>query len=437
MPTHITVVNQISSMSFEGDWDPNSGSFPANADTGATFRVSTAGVLDSESFRVDELIMSTVTQIGPDENLEYSSTTTWSGNWMRISAPGEGTLTDKGTWAPSSGVFPGLGIAKQSQLYRASDSGTIDGQPFIEGQFILALQDNASTTTYASNWQIIGGGANAVLATDTDTSTYAFVVDEDNMASDLDTKIPTQQSVKAYVDSRSFSTQTPVTASATATAGQTVFTMASAPSVAFVWINGLAQEPQEYYINGSNVILNTGAALNDDVKILYLENFNPAVPNRDGWIEYADASTTAAPVVFAANTWTTVPNDGLGADSLDAYQPDGVPVLMDTTTGAIDATAANIGDELTIRNNYTITPSVNFSTLEFRYQMGTGASTYTQEKTIAILGLGAGVAYPDTSTDCITLRDANTRNNPIVLQVRCSSAAGLINLSTKVSLRRR
>lgn len=26
------------------------------------------------------------------------------------------------------------------------------------------------------------------------------VIDEDNMASDLDTKVPTQQSVKAYVD---------------------------------------------------------------------------------------------------------------------------------------------------------------------------------------------------------------------------------------------
>ena len=41
---------------------------------------------------------------------------------------------------------------------------------------------------------------NAVLDTDTTTAAMQFVVDEDNMASNLDTKVPTQQSVKAYVD---------------------------------------------------------------------------------------------------------------------------------------------------------------------------------------------------------------------------------------------
>jgi len=39
-----------------------------------------------------------------------------------------------------------------------------------------------------------------LLHTATDVSTDSWVVDEDDMASDLDTKVPTQQSVKAYVD---------------------------------------------------------------------------------------------------------------------------------------------------------------------------------------------------------------------------------------------
>ena len=49
---------------------------------------------------------------------------------------------------------------------------------------------------------------NAIVADDTiigaaatDASSFGFVVDEDNLASNLDTKVPTQQSVKAYVDS--------------------------------------------------------------------------------------------------------------------------------------------------------------------------------------------------------------------------------------------
>ena len=42
--------------------------------------------------------------------------------------------------------------------------------------------------------------AGAVMNTDTATTAMNFVVDEDNMASDSATKLPTQQSVKAYVD---------------------------------------------------------------------------------------------------------------------------------------------------------------------------------------------------------------------------------------------
>lgn len=42
--------------------------------------------------------------------------------------------------------------------------------------------------------------AGAVMNTDTSTATMSFVVDEDNMVSNSATLLPTQQSVKAYVD---------------------------------------------------------------------------------------------------------------------------------------------------------------------------------------------------------------------------------------------
>lgn len=49
----------------------------------------------------------------------------------------------------------------------------------------------------------IAVGGDFVHKSDTDTSTFQFVIDEDDMRSDLDTKVPTQQSVKAYVDNLS------------------------------------------------------------------------------------------------------------------------------------------------------------------------------------------------------------------------------------------
>lgn len=44
--------------------------------------------------------------------------------------------------------------------------------------------------------------AGAVMEGDTTTASMSFVVDEDNMVSDLATKVPTQQSVKAYADGK-------------------------------------------------------------------------------------------------------------------------------------------------------------------------------------------------------------------------------------------
>lgn len=43
--------------------------------------------------------------------------------------------------------------------------------------------------------------AGATMNADTNVKANGWVIDEDNMASDLDTKVPTQQSVKAYADS--------------------------------------------------------------------------------------------------------------------------------------------------------------------------------------------------------------------------------------------
>ena len=60
---------------------------------------------------------------------------------------------------------------------------------------LAAVEENADVTD-ATNVAAAG----AVMESDTTTALMGFVIDEDSMASDLDTKVPTQQSVKAYVD---------------------------------------------------------------------------------------------------------------------------------------------------------------------------------------------------------------------------------------------
>lgn len=58
----------------------------------------------------------------------------------------------KGTWDASSGSFPGAGAALAGWSYIVSVGGTVDGVAFTANDRILAITDNASTSTYASNW---------------------------------------------------------------------------------------------------------------------------------------------------------------------------------------------------------------------------------------------------------------------------------------------
>lgn len=58
----------------------------------------------------------------------------------------------KGSWDASSGSFPGGGTAQAGASYIVSVGGTVDGQTFAVNDRVIAITDNASTTTFASNW---------------------------------------------------------------------------------------------------------------------------------------------------------------------------------------------------------------------------------------------------------------------------------------------
>lgn len=75
-------------------------------------------------------------------------------------------------------------IAATTASFTTADETKLDG--------IEALAD----VTDATNVDAAG----AVMNSDTSTASMSFVIDEDNMSSDSATKVPTQQSVKAYAD---------------------------------------------------------------------------------------------------------------------------------------------------------------------------------------------------------------------------------------------
>ena len=157
-----------------------------------------------------------------------------------------------------------------------------------------------------------------------------------------------------------------------------------------------------------------------------------------GFMDYNDTATSTTPITLVADTWATIPNDGLGAFSNDSYKPDGnVVELMDTSVGAIDPTGLNLGDVILVRNDFTVTPNTNNASLEFRYSLGTGAGSYTLQKRLGRLDEGSGIGYRFSLTpDLIYMGDLNTRDNPISLQVKLSSSGSLINAGTVITVGR-
>jgi len=140
---------------------------------------------------------------------------------------------------------------------------------------------------------------------------------------------------------------------------------------------------------------------------------------------FQDYNNTIGDISVAAETWTTLLNNGQGAFTNLQYNT--IPDLVDYTgTQNFTFSELNLGDSVYIRTDFTFTPQVNGATLEVRYQLGAGAGLYTLPRGLGSLTNGAGIPYRFVELSYIYMGDLNTRDNPGVLQVKCSEA-GTVN----------
>tara|TARA_R100000655_G_scaffold105024_1_gene152849 strand:+ start:3658 stop:4248 length:591 start_codon:yes stop_codon:yes gene_type:complete len=165
------------------------------------------------------------------------------------------------------------------------------------------------------------------------------------------------------------------------------------------------------------------------------DNFNEVYNYTNGFIDYND---TTGSVSITANTWTTIPNNGLGAFTNKTYKPEGVTEFMDVSNGSIDTSELNLGDAIIIRNDFKVNPNTNNALLEFRYSLGGGGNEYVLETIKGRLDNGSGKDYRfNLGTDYIYMGDTNTKDNPIFLQIRLSTNGTLTNAGSVVQLIKR
>jgi len=157
-----------------------------------------------------------------------------------------------------------------------------------------------------------------------------------------------------------------------------------------------------------------------------------------GFGDYSDAGTAISPVTLSANTWTDMPNNGLGPFTNLNFLPDGVSTLLDVSTGYLDLAELALGDSVIIRNDFTVTPNQNRANLNFRYELGNGVGLYTLDYFVGRLDSGAGLQYRyNLYTHLIYLGDDNTRNNPIKLQLNLSKNGSFVNNGSAIQILKR
>ena len=189
-------------------------------------------------------------------------------------------------------------------------------------------------------------------------------------------------------------------------------------------------------------VIGVGAIANDGTgdtlrasMIKVNDNFTEVYNSTNGFIDYND---TTGSIALTANTWTAIPNNGLGAFSNSTYKPQNVSELMNVSTGEIDPTELTLGDTILIRNDFKVNPNTNNALLEFRYQLGNGGGAYTLETNLGRLDDGSGKDYRfSLKPDLIYMGDSNTIDNAIKLQVKLSTNGTLTNSGSVIQLIKR
>ena len=126
-------------------------------------------------------------------NFEDNADVTDTTNVTAAGAVMDSELTDE---AAVKALNQGVATTDTPTFAGIITAGNVDGRDVsVDGTKLDGIEALADVTD-ATNVDAAG----AVMNTDTTTASMDFVVDEDDMVSDLATKVPTQQSVKAYVD---------------------------------------------------------------------------------------------------------------------------------------------------------------------------------------------------------------------------------------------
>jgi len=164
---------------------------------------------------------------------------------------------------------------------------------------------------------------------------------------------------------------------------------------------------------------------------LAFNNAEQTALKKQGFIDYND---TTGDVTLVSDTWTDVPNNGLGAFTNKTYKPTSVNEVIDTSTGYLDFSDLTLGSQILVRNDFTVVPNTNNSLLEVRYLLGQGAGEYALKFWSERLDSGSGIDYQRVISFPIYMGDTNTQGGVGKLQVKLSTNGTINNAGSYIKI---
>lgn len=315
-------------------------------DTATTNKFTTAGQLA----KIDHL---TVTQPVDLDAIE-----------TRVNAL-DAAVVLKGTWDASGGSFPGSGSAQAGESWIVSVGGIVDSVAFTVGDRIIAITDNASTSTYASNWF-------KADYTDTDATTSVKGVVE----------LATDAEARARTD-----TGRTLTPSNLTEIGPAIFLIATGQSN-MAAAAALSWTPEANLFLWNNSAVGGGSPVGTAFAAMSTSVMNPAY----AWAnEIAKANPLSdVYLVVCAEANTTISDWMTGSPSPDMYD-----YLKDATEAALANVSLSTIDGLLWWQGEsdaiagTTTYYANFNTVVTRFR---GETWFSDSTPITIMGLCEGDA---------------------------------------------
>ena len=411
----------------EGDISITNLVAPSNADL--TFRTSGTGniVLDAITVRGTTFSAADSTKITLAESVDITGTLTASG----ISFPTSDGSANQVLATNGSGTLSFISAAQTGDLsfigstINGSSNADITIQPAGTGNIVLdAVTINGTTLSAADSTKItiaeavdITGAlsANTSLVIAGDGATVTGIKDEDNMSSNSATKLATQQSIKAYVDTEigNISTTSIVQNNSNITVADsgsgTITVTVDGSTIGTFTASGL-----QLGTSGARV---TTILDEDNLGT----NSDTALATQQSIKAYVDSQITAQDLDFSADDSTVLSID-LDSETLHFAGGTGIStsVSNNTVTHAIDATVATLTGSQTLTNKTLTTPTIN-------------GATMTGNVTVDNLTLNDNIISSSSNADLI-IDPSGTGNIKLNATTDITGVATITNTTTDDSL---